>query len=206
MRERGVASAARAVRFELAGRPSCFDRSADGCVALRVRCVHPLFPVGSEICLGRKMRPRCGRVARCDFDVELGRVVADLGEPEALLVDEIERKLVRPRWDRASDLELAFDALTRSGAHLVAQTVPDDRIAALVEPVVGEVQAAPGRAACVLEREACTVERARLRRLDLVGEPADRERAGRYVMLADRFQCATSLRCRGAASRQGLSP
>src|SRR6476469_331820 len=206
MCERGVASAAGAVGLELAGRPSCLDRPADGCVALRVRCVYPLFPVGSEICLGRKMSPRCGRVARCDRDVELGRVVAELGEPEALLVDEIEGKLVRPRRDRPSDLELALDSLAGSGAHLVAQTVPDDRIAALVEPVVREVQAAPGRAACILERDACTVERTRLRRLDLVGEPADRERAGRYVMLADRFQCATSLRCRGAASRQGLSP
>jgi hypothetical protein len=123
-----------------------------------------------------------------------------------LLVDEIERKLVHPRRDRASDLELALDAFAGSGAHFVAQTVPDDRIAALVEPVVREVQAAPGSTACILERDACTVERARLRRLDLVGEPADRERAGRYVMLADRFQCATSLRCRGAASRQGLPP
>src|SRR5580765_535339 len=143
MRERWVASAAWAIRFELAGRPSCLDRPADGCVALRVSCVHPLFPVGSKICLGRKMRPRCGRVARGDLDVELGRVVAELGEPEALLVDEIERKLVRPRRDRASDLEVALDALAGSGAHLVAQTVPDDRIAALVEPVVREVQAAP---------------------------------------------------------------
>ena len=120
MRERWIAPAAWAVRFELAGRPSCLDRSADGCIALRVRCVHPLFPVSSEICLGRKMRPRRGRVARCDLDVELGCVVAELGEPEALLVDEIERKLVRPRRDRASDLELALDALAGSGAHLVA--------------------------------------------------------------------------------------
>jgi len=206
MRERWIAPAARAVRFELVGRPSCFDRPAHSGVALRVRRVHPLFPVGSEIRLGRKMRPRCGRVAGCNLDVELGRVVAELGEPEALLVDEIERKLVRPRRNRASELELALDALAGCGAHLVAQTVPDDRIAAFVEPVVRDVQAAPGRAACILERDACTVERARLRRLDLVGEPADRERAGRYVMLADRFQCATSLRCRGAASRQGVPP
>ena len=102
------------------------------------------------------MRPRCGRVARCYLDVELGRVVAELGEPEALLVDEIERKLVHPRWDRPSDLELAVDALAGSGAHLVAQTVPDDRIAAFIEPVVREVQAAPGRAPCILERDACT--------------------------------------------------
>src|SRR6476620_8039424 len=105
MRERWIAPAARAIWFELAGRPSCLDRPSDGCVALSVCCVHPLFPVGSEICLGRKMSPRCGRVARCDLDVELGRVVAELGEPEALLVDEIKRELVRPRRDRASDLE-----------------------------------------------------------------------------------------------------
>src|SRR3954447_23721944 len=206
MRESWIASTSGPIRSELAGWPSRLDRPAHGCVALGVCCIHSLFPVGSEIRLGRKMRPRCGRVARCDLDVELGRVVAELGEPEALLIDEIERKLVRPRRDRASELELALDALAGSRADLVTQTVPDDRIAALVEPVVREIQAAPGSAACILERDACAVERARLRRPDLVGEPADRERAGRYVMLADRFQCATSLRCRGAASRQGLSP
>src|SRR3954462_3820949 len=206
MRERWGGSAAGAIRFELLGGPSRLDRSAHGCVALGVCCIHPLFPVGSEVRLGWKMRPRCGRVAGRDLDVELGRVVAELGEPEALLVDEIERKLVRPRRDRASELELALDALAGSRADLVTQTVPDDRIAALVEPVVREIEAAPGSAACILERDACGVGRARLRRPALVGEPADRERAGRYVMLADRFQCATSLRCGGAASRQGLSP
>ena len=49
MGERGIPTTARCIRLELSRWAAQLDRSADGCIALRVRGVDPLFPVGIEV-------------------------------------------------------------------------------------------------------------------------------------------------------------
>jgi len=142
----------------------------------------------------RQVRACCRGVARHNLDVELRGVVAELGEPEPLLVHEIESKAVRARRNWTAELELSLDALAGCGADLEAKPVPENRVAPVVQPVVGEVEAAPGRGARVLEPDTSAGQCSRLRRLQLVGEPAHRERAGRNGMVTDRFQSRTSLR------------
>src|SRR6476661_4921451 len=194
MRERGIASAARRVWLELGGRAPCIDRPAHRCVSLRVGGMDPLLPVRVEVGVRREMGTRGRSVARRHFDVEVRGVVAELGEPEALLVDEIEREAVRAGRDRAAKVELSFDPLAGFRAHLEAQAVPEDRVAAVVQPVVGEVEVAPGSAAGILELNPSARQRSCVRCFQLVAEPAHRERAGRDGMVADRFQSRTSLR------------
>src|SRR6266571_63705 len=194
MRERGIAPAARRIRLELCGRPPRIDRPPDRCVSLRVRRIDPLLPVGIEVGVRGKVGTCRRSIARRDLDVELRGIVAELGEPEAPLVDEIEGELVRAGRDRTTQVELSFDALAGCGAHLVAEAVPKDRVAAVVQPVVREVQAAPGRGAGILEGDPCVGQCSRLRRVQLVAEPAHRERAGRNGMVTDGFQSRTSLR------------
>jgi uroporphyrinogen decarboxylase len=136
---------------------------------------------------------RCG-VARCNLDVDVRGVVAELCEPETLLVYEIEGEAVRAGWNRSAEVELSVDPLAGRRAHFVAESVPDDRIVALVQPVIREVEATPRSGPGVLELDAGPSQRPRLRRLELVAEPADGERAGRNGMVADSFQGRTSLR------------
>ena len=95
---------------------------------------------------------------------------------------------VRARRDRAAQVELPLDALARCGAHLVAEAVPEDRVVPLVEPVVREIEPAPRRRARVLEHDAGRSERSRARGVQLVAEPAHRERTGRNRMVTDCFQ------------------
>src|SRR5712691_8414867 len=194
MRERGITPAARRIRLELCGRPPRIDRPADRCVSLRVRRIDPLLPVRVEVGVRGKVGTCRCNIERRHLDVELRGIVAELGEPEALLVHEIEGELVRAGRDRTAEVELSFDALAGCGAHLVAEAVPEDRVASVVQPVVREVQAAPGRRAGILEGDPCMGQRSRLRRVQLVAEPAHRERAGRNVMVTDGFQSRTSLR------------
>ncbi len=139
----------------------------------------------------RRKEARCGCVAGCDVDVELGCEVAELGEPEPVFVDEVERESVAPWRDRAADLHFALDPFARFRAHGVADAVPHDRVAAIVEPVVRDVQVAPGCRPGVLDDDLRMRERARLHGRELVREPAHRERAGRNGVLA---RHATSLR------------
>src|SRR6266516_3936823 len=194
MRERRVASSARRVRLEFGRRAPRIDRSADRCVALHMRGVDAFLPVGVEVGVRRQVRACRRSVAGRNLDVEVRGVVAELGQPEALLVDEIEGEAIRAGWDRAAQVELSFDPLAWGRAHCEAQPVPEDRIVALVQPVIREVEAAPRSGARVLELNAGASQRPRLRRLELVGEPAHRERARRNGMVADWFQSRTSLR------------
>ena len=102
---------------------------------------------------------------RTSISTSLGH--ADLGEPEAVLLDEVEREHVAA--GRADDVDGQLDVDRRARRHRVRErgphAVPDDRVAARVEPVVGELQpvvaaGAPGRAAGVLEHEPCRPARA----------------------------------------------
>ncbi len=194
MRERGIPSAARRVRLELRWRPPCVDRPTDCCVSLHVRRVDPFLPVGVEVGVRGKVRTCRRSVARRNLDVEVRGVIAELGKPEALLVHQVEGEAVRAGRDRATEAELSFDALAGCGTDLVTKPVPEDWVAAGVQPVVREIEAAPGRGAGILELDPSASQRSRLRRLQLVAEPAHRERAGRNGMVTDRFQSRTSLR------------
>ena len=125
-----------------------------------------------------------------DGDVE--RLGSDLGEPEPELLDEVERKPVSARrsWREHGRLEL--DGLARP--HDVGKRrplpVPDDRVAERIEPVVRELHAlaaarAPRRRAGVLEPHARSRGHSRTLLLELVREPAHRQRPGRNGVLAD---------------------
>ena len=80
---------------------------------------------------------------RRHLDIELERSGADLGEPEAVLLDEVEGEPVAARRPRRRDREVELDPLL--GRDVVrqrgARPVPDDRVAERVEPVVGGVHA-----------------------------------------------------------------
>src|SRR5205807_5396629 len=94
-----------------------------------------------------------------DLDVLFEGLVPQLGEPEAVLLDEIDREAVAPRWDRSTHRELLPQRATGIDRSFQrrAPAVPDDRIAALVEPVVREKQSflgppgPPGGTARVLD-------------------------------------------------------
>ena len=127
MRERGIASASRRVRLELGGRSPRIDRPADCCVSLRVRRVDPFLPVRVEVGVRRQVRACCCGVARRNLDVELRGVVAELGEPEPLLVHEIESEAVRGR--AGSDRGASSSRSMRSpGAALTSKRSPSQRI------------------------------------------------------------------------------
>ena len=90
--------------------------------------------------LDRK-RPLVDARANGERDVERRR--AELLEPEAELLDEIEREPVRAWRPRGDDRRLELDLL--AGHHHLgerdAAAVPDDRVAERIEPVVGELDA-----------------------------------------------------------------
>src|SRR5438105_14090472 len=88
-------------------------------------------------------QPRTGRVAWCDVDVELRCEVAELRQPEAVLVDEVEREPVAPGRDRPAHLQVALDALAGRGVDVLADSGPADRVAPVVEPVVRGLEPAP---------------------------------------------------------------
>jgi uroporphyrinogen decarboxylase len=188
MRERGIAAAAGRVGLELLGPAPEFQRAAYGCVPLAVRLAQ-LRVVGFYI--RRCEEPRRRSVARCNIDVELRREVAQLGKPEPFFVDEVERESIAAGWDRAAYVHLALDPFARFRADGVADAVPDNRVASVVEPVVGDVQVVPRRRPGVFDDEARLRERARLHGREVVREPAHRERAGRNGMLSRHL---TSLR------------
>src|SRR5919109_5230952 len=196
MRKRRIPAASRYVGFEIFRPSPNIDRAADRGVAVRMRCVHALLPVGIRSRVGRQECTRLACVTRCHVDVELRREVAELREPEAMLVDEVEGEPVATRRNRTAHVELALDTFAWLRIYVEAQAIPDDRIAPIVEPVVGDVEPAPRRRACILDRDACAPECTRLRRIKLVPQPPHRERTGRNRMLADRFQRRTSLRGR----------
>ncbi|MDE3191277.1 MAG: uroporphyrinogen decarboxylase [Acidobacteriota bacterium] len=189
VREARVASTAGRVRLELRGRAAAepalgLDRPADGGVALRVQGPRTLGPVGRRLRVADE-RARPGGVAREDVDVALQRVVAELREPEAALLDEIEREAVAARRDRPAEGHLLPQRRARLDGPLErrALAVPDDRVPALVQPVVGEEDAvrgaprAPRGGAGVLDLHAGALRGARLDRGELECVPAHHEGA-----------------------------
>ena len=108
-----------------------------------------------------------------------------------MLVDEVEREAVGAGRDRAADVDVELDPLAGLGADGMPDAVPHDRIAAVVEPVVRDVQVAPGRGPGVLDNHVCARQRARLHVAELVREPAHGERSGRDGVLT---RHATTLR------------
>jgi len=99
--------------------------------------------------------------ARTDIHVELERRDADVGPPEAELVEKVERQSVAAGWLRHADCELELGGLPRLDRALERrpQPIPDDRVSAVVEPMVrgqhaGVPARAPGGGAGVLEPKA----------------------------------------------------
>ncbi len=113
-------------------------------------------------------RGRC--VARHDVHNLLERRVAELGEPEAELLDDVDGEPVAARRDRRAQHEPLPQPLTRRDGTVErgAATVPDDRVAALVEPVVRDEEPVlrtarpPRRRARVLELDRRLLDRAGL--------------------------------------------
>ena len=130
--------------------------------------------------------------ARQHLGVQLERVGADLGEPEAELLDEVERNPVPTgrQWRAHEQLDLDLVARTDWAAEVDARPVPDDRVAAVVEPVVGELDAElaalpPRRGTGVLQHHLGDGIGAGAELRQPVSQPAHRERAGGDRMLAD---------------------
>src|SRR5579859_2467034 len=162
------------------------DCAADGAVALRMQCARPLEPVRRGLRAVGEERARLRGIARRHLDVALERRVAELREPEPVLLDEVDCEPVAARRDWAAHRDLLaerrarFDRPRERGA----DAVPDDRVAALVQPVVGEVDpvaraARPPRCrAGVLGLDNRRAGRARLHRRQLERMPAHYEGAG----------------------------
>src|SRR5437588_5567314 len=107
MRKRRIATAPRRIGLELR-RATAQHGTADCRVALRVCGRDPLVV---DLRIRRQELPCARCIARADLDLELGREVAELGEPEAMLVDEVERQAIAPRGDRTAHLQLTLDPL-----------------------------------------------------------------------------------------------
>ena len=95
MRECRVPSAVGSVRRELGRRsPEASalptDCATDGRVSLGVCGAHPFFPFGRRRYVVPKERACLRRVAWRDLHFARRRVVAELREPEAVLVDEVD--------------------------------------------------------------------------------------------------------------------
>ena len=133
-----------------------------------------------------------GGDARRDVDVDRKRRAPDLLEPEAVLLDEVERQSIRAGRPRSGDTKRELDLL--AGRDRVRKRrswpVPDDRVAEPVEPVEcgpdpGGTDRTPGRRAGVLDddvhdrRGACALLLGRPR------QPPGRKRPGVDGMLAD---------------------
>jgi len=200
------------------------DRASDGCVALGVTVEDPARPVGFgddsrrqpgdrlgllqadgglfEVC----ERPRIGTAdgqrpaleTRTDRRVPLQRHVAELCEPVAVLLDQVEGEPVWPCRDRRPHPDLPPDAFPRLDRPLerMAGAVPDDRVPAFVEPVVSELDSlaaarAPGREAGVLELHPHYFLGSCPERRQLDREPPDGQRPGGDWMLDDPFHATT---------------
>ncbi len=97
---------------------------------------------------------------RLDLDLDVERLDTDLGEPEAMLLDEVEAEDVATRGARRVDEDVHLDRLARRDRswERCSQAVPPDRVPTSVEPVVRELETVlavgtPGCRAAVLEHE-----------------------------------------------------
>jgi hypothetical protein len=141
------------VRIEDSPAPVGLRPAARGEIRDRIALLADLLLLGGE------RRPGCGDelgVALADANDEspilqprshsdrnLERGVADLGKPEAMLVDEVEGEDVVARRNGRRHPNRKLESLARR--HRVRQAsaapVPDDRVAEGVEPVIGELDA-----------------------------------------------------------------
>ncbi len=130
---------------------------------------------------------------RPHVDGEVERRRSELLEPEAELLDEVEREAVAARAAAARAASTRARP-SRPGATTSRKrgprAVPHDRVPERVEPVVRELHAlaparAPRRRAGVLEPNARARRDAGALLLELVREPPHRERPGGNGVLAD---------------------
>jgi len=129
---------------------------------------------------------------RQHLDRKLERRRAELLEPEAVLLHEVECEAIATRRSGGEELCPDLDRLSRPDdvGEGRANAVPDDRVPERVEPVIRELNAfvsvrPPGRCPRVLEPQATDSRGAGLRLLELVGEPANGERSGGHGVLSD---------------------
>src|SRR5437588_3701329 len=105
--EGGVAAASGRVRLErrvVAAQAAALlrERASDRCVAFLVKRADVCEPVGTGLGTRGEEGTSAGGVARGDVDVSLGRVVAELGEPEAAFADQVDREAIATGRDRAA--------------------------------------------------------------------------------------------------------
>ena len=106
-------------------------------------------------------REPAGPDQRRDLDLDVVRLDPHLGEPEPVLLHEVEAEDVAARRPRGVELHVERNLLARRDRprERRPRPVPDDRVAVGVEPMVGELQAvlsarAPCRRTAVLQDEA----------------------------------------------------
>ena len=135
-----------------------------------------LVPVGA----GYRVAEVCDGTAFAGehLEVEVEGRLTELPEPEAALVDDVDREPVAPRRNRRTDRDVEHGAFARLDPDLGPKTVPDDCVAQLVQPVVRdrEAIAAPGRVAGVLEFDTRGHERAGAELGQFVRAPSDPDR------------------------------
>src|SRR6266852_1007081 len=186
MREPRMAAAAGRVRRELRRAAPPLYRAADSRIALLVQLARAGVPVVARLAVLRQIRARPARVAPRDVDVLLEGRVAELGEPEPVLLDEVDREAVAARRDRRAQRNGLSQRLARLHDLLErrAQAVPDDRVPPLVAPVVAEKETvlraarAPRSSARVLHLDRRELERARLHGRSLERPPVRDEGTG----------------------------
>src|SRR5438552_15527437 len=100
-----------------------------------------------------------------------------------MFVDEVDGEDVATGRDWPAQRCSELGPVSRTRLDRRPDSVPVNGIAALVEPVVREVEFAPRGRARVLERYAQLRQRPGLDRRNVDGEPADGERPGRNLML-----------------------
>jgi uroporphyrinogen decarboxylase len=192
MRELRVAAPARRVRCKLRRRAPQelalhHHRSAHGAVALLVERSDALVPIGRRLCTGRQEGPCAACVPRDHVDVLFERRIAELGEPEAVLLYEVDREPVAAGRNRAPEGELLAERLAGldRARERRARAVPHDRVPSFVEPVIGNEQSLgvaarpPRRGAGVVDFDRRPLQGARLDRRAHERSPARDERAGR---------------------------
>ena len=118
-----MTAAARGVRRELRHGAASqtafrFDGAADRRVALGVKGVHSLEPVRWGLHSLGQERVRAGSVSRQHVDGLLVRRVAELGEPEAVLLYEVDGESVATRRNRRAERELLVKRLARGHSTL----------------------------------------------------------------------------------------
>ena len=134
---------------------------------------------------------------RPHVDGEIERRRAQLLEPEAELLDEVERQAVAAGRPRRDEWYIELDA--RARRHDVgerrAAPVPDDCVPERIEPVVRELDSfaaarAPRRRAGIFETNTRASCDTRSLDLELVRQPAHRERPRGNGVLADSLHAA----------------